>query len=155
MASHLPINTAPRDGTLIRFWCRSEAAPIIGYSPRSISRTGYRVHVWCKSCRHAKDADLAALIDAGPRRYAVGADEMALQQLRLAADRIHRGPLAHEAAGNRDLLIKPRPKPRAAVLEAGGDVPLPLPRVTDGAVANRLPSHYQLGWGSRAVAVSF
>jgi hypothetical protein len=34
-------------------------------TPRSISRTGYRVHVWCKSCRHAKDADLAALIDAG------------------------------------------------------------------------------------------
>jgi hypothetical protein len=23
------------------------------------------VHVWCKSCRHAKDADLAALIPAG------------------------------------------------------------------------------------------
>jgi hypothetical protein len=146
MASHLPLNTAPRDGTLIRFWCRSEAEPIIwllvprlhrlgvlhgrraadpprrdrlgadrrpGYgegrtareaqashchhrggwrgessvpsdpladacceplmaenrpdahelpTPRSISRTGYRVHVWCKACQHAKDADLAALI---------------------------------------------------------------------------------------------
>jgi hypothetical protein len=34
-------------------------------TPRSISRTGYRVHVWCKACRHAKDADLAALIEAG------------------------------------------------------------------------------------------
>jgi hypothetical protein len=34
-------------------------------TPRSISRIGYRVHVWCKACRHAKDADLAALIDAG------------------------------------------------------------------------------------------
>ena len=34
-------------------------------TPRSISRTGYRVHVWCKACRRAKDADLAALIDAG------------------------------------------------------------------------------------------
>jgi hypothetical protein len=35
MASHLPINAAPRDGTLIRFWCRSEAAPIIGYWSRA------------------------------------------------------------------------------------------------------------------------
>jgi hypothetical protein len=33
--------------------------------PRSISRTGYRVHVWCKACRHARDADLAAPIAAG------------------------------------------------------------------------------------------
>jgi hypothetical protein len=33
-------------------------------TPRSIC-IGYRVHVWCKSCRHAKDANLAALIDAG------------------------------------------------------------------------------------------
>jgi hypothetical protein len=32
---------------------------------RSISRAGFRVHVWCKSCHHAKDADLAALISAG------------------------------------------------------------------------------------------
>ena len=31
MSSRLPINTAPRDGTLIRFWCRSEAEPIVGY----------------------------------------------------------------------------------------------------------------------------
>jgi hypothetical protein len=31
---------------------------------RSISRTGYRVHVWCRACRHAKAADLAALVDA-------------------------------------------------------------------------------------------
>jgi hypothetical protein len=28
--------------------------------PRSISHTGYRAHVWCKACRHAKDADLTA-----------------------------------------------------------------------------------------------
>jgi hypothetical protein len=28
MASRLPISTAPRDGTLIRFWCRSLAEPI-------------------------------------------------------------------------------------------------------------------------------
>jgi hypothetical protein len=34
-------------------------------TPRSISRTGYRVHVWCKACQHAKDADLAALIADG------------------------------------------------------------------------------------------
>jgi hypothetical protein len=35
-------------------------------TPRSISRTtGYRVHIWCKSCRHAKDADVAELIAAG------------------------------------------------------------------------------------------
>jgi hypothetical protein len=31
MASRLPINTAPRDGTLMRFWRRSQAAPIVGY----------------------------------------------------------------------------------------------------------------------------
>jgi hypothetical protein len=34
-------------------------------TPRSISRTGYRVHVWCKACQHAKDADLAALAADG------------------------------------------------------------------------------------------
>jgi len=32
---------------------------------RSIARGGFRVHVWCKSCRHSKDADLNALIVAG------------------------------------------------------------------------------------------
>jgi hypothetical protein len=31
VVSRLPINTAPRDGTLVRFWCRSEAEPVIGY----------------------------------------------------------------------------------------------------------------------------
>jgi hypothetical protein len=31
----LPLNTAPRDGTLIRFWCRSEAEPVIGYWSRT------------------------------------------------------------------------------------------------------------------------
>jgi hypothetical protein len=35
-------------------------------TPRSISRTGYRVHFWCKACRHAKDADLATLVAARP-----------------------------------------------------------------------------------------
>jgi hypothetical protein len=30
-----------------------------------MSHTRYRVQVWCKSCRYAKDADLAALIAAG------------------------------------------------------------------------------------------
>jgi hypothetical protein len=34
-------------------------------TPRSMARTGFRVHVWCKSCRHAKDADLPVLIAAG------------------------------------------------------------------------------------------
>jgi hypothetical protein len=34
-------------------------------TPRTMSRTGLRVHVWCKACRHAKAADLAALITAG------------------------------------------------------------------------------------------
>jgi hypothetical protein len=32
------------------------------WKPRSA--TGYRVHVWCRACRHAKAADLAALVDA-------------------------------------------------------------------------------------------
>jgi hypothetical protein len=31
MPTRLPICTAPRDGTLIRFWCRSGPAPIVGY----------------------------------------------------------------------------------------------------------------------------
>ncbi len=30
-------------------------------TPRSMARTSYRVHVWCKACRHARDADLGAL----------------------------------------------------------------------------------------------
>ena len=34
-------------------------------TPRSISRTGYRVHVWSKACHCTKDAELAALIAAG------------------------------------------------------------------------------------------
>jgi hypothetical protein len=29
MSSVLPISSAPRDGTLIRFWCPSETAPIV------------------------------------------------------------------------------------------------------------------------------
>jgi hypothetical protein len=32
---HRPIDAAPRDGTLIRFWCRSEAAPIVDYWSRA------------------------------------------------------------------------------------------------------------------------
>jgi hypothetical protein len=32
---------------------------------RSTLRAGFWVHVWCKSCHHAKDADLAALIAGG------------------------------------------------------------------------------------------
>jgi hypothetical protein len=34
-------------------------------TPRSMARTSFRVHVWCKACRHAKDADLGALVAAG------------------------------------------------------------------------------------------
>jgi hypothetical protein len=30
-----------------------------------MARTGLHLHVWCKSCRHSRDADLAALIAAG------------------------------------------------------------------------------------------
>jgi hypothetical protein len=30
----LPINAAARDGTLIRFWCRSEVEPVTGYWSR-------------------------------------------------------------------------------------------------------------------------
>jgi hypothetical protein len=37
------IDKAPRDGTLVRFWCRSEAAPMVGYwSRRFIGRCAYR-----------------------------------------------------------------------------------------------------------------
>jgi hypothetical protein len=35
MSSCFPINTAPRDGTLIRLWCSSEAEPVIGYWSRA------------------------------------------------------------------------------------------------------------------------
>jgi len=35
-------------------------------TPRSTLRARYvRVLVWCKSCRHRRDADLQALVDAG------------------------------------------------------------------------------------------
>ena len=30
-----------------------------------MARTSFRVHVSCKACRHAKDADLGALVAAG------------------------------------------------------------------------------------------
>ena len=32
---------------------------------RTIAPTGFRVHVWCKACRHSVDADLDALIRSG------------------------------------------------------------------------------------------
>ena len=32
---------------------------------RSMAPTGFRVHVWCKACRHSGNADLEALIRAG------------------------------------------------------------------------------------------
>jgi hypothetical protein len=35
MVSHIPVNTAPRDGTLIRLWCRSKAEPVTGYWSRT------------------------------------------------------------------------------------------------------------------------
>jgi hypothetical protein len=34
-SDRLSISAAPRDGTLIRFWCRSEAAPVVGYWSRT------------------------------------------------------------------------------------------------------------------------
>ena len=37
---HRPIAIAPSDGTLIRFWCRSEAAPIFGYRLAPSSAAG-------------------------------------------------------------------------------------------------------------------
>jgi hypothetical protein len=52
-------------------------------TPRSISRTGYPVHVWRKACRHAKDADHGdvPLVQL----------KAAVRQLRLSTDGIHRG----------------------------------------------------------------
>jgi hypothetical protein len=38
-------------------------------TPRSMAQTSFRVHVWGKSCRHTKDADLAALIAAATCRW--------------------------------------------------------------------------------------
>jgi len=31
-------------------------------TPRSMARTSFRLLVWCKSCRHQANADLAALV---------------------------------------------------------------------------------------------
>ena len=32
---------------------------------RTMVPTGFRIHVWCKACRHSVDADLEALIRNG------------------------------------------------------------------------------------------
>ena len=32
---------------------------------RSMAPTGFRIHVWCKACRHSVNADLDALIRDG------------------------------------------------------------------------------------------
>ena len=32
---------------------------------RVVASTGFRIHVWCKACRHAVDADTGALIRDG------------------------------------------------------------------------------------------
>jgi hypothetical protein len=32
---------------------------------RSMAPTGFRIHVWCKACRHSGNADLDALIRNG------------------------------------------------------------------------------------------
>ena len=32
---------------------------------RSMAPTGFRIHVWCKACRHSGNADLDALIRSG------------------------------------------------------------------------------------------
>ena len=32
---------------------------------RSMAPTGFRIHVWCKACRHSVNADLDELIRAG------------------------------------------------------------------------------------------
>jgi hypothetical protein len=60
-------------------------------TPRSISRSGYRVHVWRKACRHAKDADLAALLAADHGDVPLVQLKAALRQLRLSTDGMHRG----------------------------------------------------------------
>jgi len=31
----------------------------------TMAPTGFRVHVWCKACRHSGNADLDALVRAG------------------------------------------------------------------------------------------
>jgi hypothetical protein len=54
-------------------------------TPRSMSTTGLVVHVWRKACRHARDADLAALIAAGRGDRPLVRIRMALRELPLAA----------------------------------------------------------------------
>jgi len=34
-------------------------------TPLSMSKTGLRLQVWCKSCHHTRDADFHHLIDIG------------------------------------------------------------------------------------------
>ena len=60
-------------------------------TPRSISRTGYRVHVWRKACCHAKDADLATLLAADHGAVPLVQLKAEVRQLRLSTDGIHRG----------------------------------------------------------------
>jgi hypothetical protein len=55
-------------------------------TPRSLAPTGFRMHVWCKACGHAKDADLDALIRQGKGDIPPGAHQMALRQLWIPAD---------------------------------------------------------------------
>jgi hypothetical protein len=61
-------------------------------TPRSMARTSFRVHVWCKACRHAKDgrADRRR-----PGRRAADRDPVAVRQLRLSADRFCRYGFSH------------------------------------------------------------
>jgi hypothetical protein len=42
-SDRLSISTAPRDGTLIRFWCRSEAEPLVGRTGRPWQTRRYDV----------------------------------------------------------------------------------------------------------------
>jgi ribosomal protein S27E len=34
-------------------------------TPRDMVKTGFRLNVWCMSCRHSQDTDFSALIAAG------------------------------------------------------------------------------------------
>jgi hypothetical protein len=64
-------------------------------TPRSMARTSFRVHVWCKVVPPREGCRSRRSDCRRPRRCAPGADEMALRQLRLATDRIHRGRMPH------------------------------------------------------------
>jgi hypothetical protein len=89
------------------YWAKTFIGRVRKPTPRSIARTGYRVHVGCKSCRHAKDADLAALVDGAARIAQSGENPGAARAPELASAVMSKNAWATfecvDATRNRDI----------------------------------------------------